>query len=110
MNLQSVGWKYPGGVFWCRLSCVRPVQVPVTLRTTTDFSTSTFNLGLSDVGRVRLQIADFGVSDQFQGADALLTNTAGTPAFMAPETIKDDREEFLGKVRSREFVLKFKTI
>ena len=42
------------------------------------------------------------MSDQFQGKDALLTNTAGTPAFMAPETLKDDKEEFLGKVKKNK--------
>lgn len=35
-----------------------------------------------------LQIADFGVSNEFTGTDITLTNTAGTPAFMAPETLK----------------------
>jgi len=28
-----------------------------------------------------VKIADLGVSNEFDGADALLTNTAGTPAF-----------------------------
>ena len=45
-----------------------------------------------------LQIADFGVSNEFQGRDALLTSTAGTPAFMAPETLKEEKEQFAGKV------------
>ena len=35
-----------------------------------------------------LQIADFGVSNEFTGSDIELTNTAGTPAFMAPETLR----------------------
>lgn len=40
-----------------------------------------------------MKIADLGVSNEFDGADALLTNTAGTPAFTgeqqfnSPETI-----------------------
>lgn len=34
-----------------------------------------------------LQIADFGVSCEFEGIDAFLTGTAGTPAFMAPEAL-----------------------
>lgn len=34
-----------------------------------------------------LQIADFGVSSEFEGIDAFLTGTAGTPAFMAPEAL-----------------------
>ena len=45
------------------------------------------------------QIADFGVSNEFTGADAVLTSTAGTPAFMAPEALKEEKEEFSGKVR-----------
>lgn len=35
-----------------------------------------------------VQIADFGVSNEFDGKDAFLSNTAGTPAFMAPETLQ----------------------
>ncbi|GMT19222.1 hypothetical protein PFISCL1PPCAC_10519, partial [Pristionchus fissidentatus] len=34
-----------------------------------------------------VKIADFGVSCEFAGIDAFLTSTAGTPAFMAPETL-----------------------
>ena len=45
------------------------------------------------------QIADFGVSNEFQGGDATLTGTAGTPAFMAPESLKQEKEEFTGRVR-----------
>ncbi|XP_019723212.1 calcium/calmodulin-dependent protein kinase kinase 1b isoform X2 [Hippocampus comes] len=53
------------------------------------------NLLLGDDGHVK--IADFGVSNEFEGADALLSGTAGTPAFMAPETMEDHRPEFSGK-------------
>ena len=36
----------------------------------------------------RLRIADFGVCNEFQGAeDAWLDNTVGTPAFLAPEAL-----------------------
>ena len=45
-----------------------------------------------------LQIADFGVSDEFQSDDVLLTGSAGTPAFMAPETLKEGADSFRGKV------------
>ena len=45
-----------------------------------------------------MQIADFGVSDEFVGEDASLTNTAGTPAFSAPETLSEQKEFFTGKV------------
>ncbi|KAJ7997352.1 hypothetical protein DPEC_G00228090 [Dallia pectoralis] len=53
------------------------------------------NLLLGDDGHVK--IADFGVSNQFEGNDALLSSTAGTPAFMAPETLSDARQSFSGK-------------
>uniref|UniRef100_H3BG70 calcium/calmodulin-dependent protein kinase n=1 Tax=Latimeria chalumnae TaxID=7897 RepID=H3BG70_LATCH len=53
------------------------------------------NLLLGDDGHVK--IADFGVSNQFEGNDALLSSTAGTPAFMAPETLTDSGEAFSGK-------------
>jgi len=43
------------------------------------------NLLRADNGEVK--IADLGVSDEFDGPDALLTNTAGTPAFTAPESL-----------------------
>ncbi|XP_056009240.1 calcium/calmodulin-dependent protein kinase kinase 1-like isoform X3 [Ostrea edulis] len=53
------------------------------------------NLLLGDDGH--LKIADFGVSNEFTGSDITLTNTAGTPAFMAPETLKEEKENFSGK-------------
>ncbi|XP_058857587.1 calcium/calmodulin-dependent protein kinase kinase 1-like isoform X1 [Acipenser ruthenus] len=53
------------------------------------------NLLLGDDGHIK--IADFGVSNQFEGNDALLSSTAGTPAFMAPETLSDHRKSFSGK-------------
>ncbi|XP_077468317.1 calcium/calmodulin-dependent protein kinase kinase 1b [Stigmatopora argus] len=53
------------------------------------------NLLLGDDGHVK--IADFGVSNEFEGADALLSGTAGTPAFMAPETMEEHQREFTGK-------------
>lgn len=55
------------------------------------------NLLLGDDGHIK--IADFGVSNVFEGNDALLTNSAGTPAFMAPETLTDQDLRFSGKVR-----------
>lgn len=57
------------------------------------------NLLLGDDGHVK--IADFGVSNQFEGNDAQLSSTAGTPAFMAPEAISDSGQSFSGKVASR---------
>lgn len=43
------------------------------------------NLLLSDQDTVK--IADFGVSCEFEGIDAFFSGTAGTPAFMAPESL-----------------------
>ena len=34
-----------------------------------------------------MKIADLGVSDEFDGVDAVLTATAGTPAFTPPECL-----------------------
>ncbi|XP_055052068.2 calcium/calmodulin-dependent protein kinase kinase 1b [Misgurnus anguillicaudatus] len=53
------------------------------------------NLLLGDDGHIK--IADFGVSNEFEGKDALLSNSAGTPAFMAPETLIDQEQRFSGK-------------
>ncbi|XP_077167162.1 calcium/calmodulin-dependent protein kinase kinase 1 [Paroedura picta] len=53
------------------------------------------NLLLGDDGHVK--IADFGVSNQFEGNDAQLYSTAGTPAFMAPEALSDTGKSFSGK-------------
>ncbi|XP_075744022.1 calcium/calmodulin-dependent protein kinase kinase 1-like [Rhipicephalus microplus] len=53
------------------------------------------NLLLDEKGRV--QIADFGVCNQFEGVDALLSGTAGTPAFVAPEALSENRSEYSGK-------------
>ncbi|NXF07370.1 KKCC1 kinase, partial [Smithornis capensis] len=53
------------------------------------------NLLLGDDGHIK--IADFGVSNQFEGNDAQLSSTAGTPAFMAPEAISQTGKSFSGK-------------
>ncbi|KAL3073832.1 hypothetical protein niasHT_034864 [Heterodera trifolii] len=50
------------------------------------------NLLLSDTENVK--IADFGVSCEFEGIDAFLTGTAGTPAFMAPEALSENSSHF----------------
>lgn len=52
------------------------------------------NLLLSNSGHV--QIADLGVCNEFDGADAYLSSSAGTPAFTAPEALEDNLE-FSGK-------------
>jgi len=55
------------------------------------------NLLRADSGEVK--IADLGVSNEFDGTDALLTNTAGTPAFTPPESIshKPGDDPYSGK-------------
>jgi len=55
------------------------------------------NLLRADSGEIK--IADFGVSNEFDGADAMLTSAAGTPAFKSPETIsyKAGSEPYSGK-------------
>ena len=53
------------------------------------------NLLLGEDGHV--QIADLGVCNEFDGMDACLYNTAGTPAFTAPEAISPSGQ-FSGKV------------
>ncbi|KAL4223738.1 Calcium calmodulin-dependent protein kinase kinase 2 [Mactra antiquata] len=53
------------------------------------------NLLLGDDDHIK--IADFGVSNEFTGSDVYLTSTAGTPSFMAPEALKEEKENFSGK-------------
>ncbi|KAJ8981950.1 hypothetical protein NQ317_002122 [Molorchus minor] len=54
------------------------------------------NLLLSESGVV--QIADLGVCNEFNGSDAFLSSTAGTPAFTAPEALDEHRQAgFSGK-------------
>merc|ERR1719394_181275 len=49
------------------------------------------NLLRADSGEVK--IADLGVSNEFDGTDAFLTSTAGTPAFTAPESLSQQPGE-----------------
>eukprot|EP00794_Sanderia_malayensis_P014015 gene14015-15473_t len=44
-----------------------------------------------------VKIADFGVSDMFEGEDDTLNRFAGSPAFQAPEAISEGRSKFSGK-------------
>eukprot|EP00096_Caligus_rogercresseyi_P008932 TRINITY_DN2929_c0_g1_i1.p2 TRINITY_DN2929_c0_g1~~TRINITY_DN2929_c0_g1_i1.p2 ORF type:complete len:629 (-),score=156.70 TRINITY_DN2929_c0_g1_i1:1778-3664(-) len=55
------------------------------------------NLLRADDGLIK--IADLGVCNEFDGQDAFLTNTAGTPAFTPPEALshKPGDEPFSGK-------------
>jgi [calcium/calmodulin-dependent protein kinase] kinase len=56
------------------------------------------NLLRADNGQIR--IADLGVSNEFDGDDAFLTNTAGTPAFTPPESLshKPGDDPYSGRV------------
>lgn len=60
------------------------------------------NLLLGDDGHVK--IADFGVSNEFEGTDALLSSTVGTPAFMAPEMMTEQEQSFSGKVSQKRLL------
>lgn len=53
------------------------------------------NLLLGEDGHIK--IADFGVADVFEGDDAMLNKTAGSPAFMAPESLQNSRDKYSGK-------------
>ncbi|CAL8352814.1 unnamed protein product [Lota lota] len=53
------------------------------------------NLLLGEDGHVK--VADFGVSNVFEGSDARLSSMAGTPAFMAPEMMTELEQDFSGK-------------
>ncbi|XP_071945010.1 calcium/calmodulin-dependent protein kinase kinase 1-like isoform X2 [Antedon mediterranea] len=44
-----------------------------------------------------VKISDFGVSNKFEGIDALLSDTAGTPAFMAPESLQEYSNKYGGR-------------
>lgn len=80
----------------CALFFVFSFFIPVHYQKIVHRDIKPSNLLLGDDGHVK--IADFGVSNQFEGNDALLSSTAGTPAFMAPETLSDARKSFSGKV------------
>jgi serine/threonine protein kinase len=53
------------------------------------------NLLLSNNNQIK--IADFGVSNEFDGDDAVISNSLGTPAFMPPESITENSMSWLGK-------------
>lgn len=52
------------------------------------------NLLLGDDDHIK--IADFGVADIFDGEDALLSKSAGSPAFMAPESLQATKDKYSG--------------
>lgn len=54
------------------------------------------NLLLGGAGQ--LKIADFGVSEIFEGDRAILKNSAGSPAFLPPEAVDPDIKSFDGQL------------
>merc|ERR1719361_2217918 len=70
------------------------LEIPTEKPLTEDEAWRSFR---ADNGEVK--IADLGVSNEFDGPDAFLTNTAGTPAFTAPEclSIKQGDSPYSGK-------------
>ena len=56
---------------------------------------------MGDNGQIK--IADFGVSDEFTGSDALLSDSAGTPAFLAPEMVDTENRQKECQGTSRPF-------
>lgn len=73
-----------------------PIPPPVHYQKIIHRDIKPSNLLVGEDGHVK--IADFGVSNEFKGSDALLSNTVGTPAFMAPESLSETRKIFSGKV------------
>lgn len=53
------------------------------------------NLLIDANGRVK--IADLGVCNEFDGSDDLLSSSAGTPAFMAPEVLDPSTKTYSGR-------------
>ncbi|KAF3692598.1 Calcium/calmodulin-dependent protein kinase kinase 1 [Channa argus] len=84
-------------LFWytADISYFKPTYCPVHYHKIIHRDIKPSNLLLGDDGHVK--IADFGVSNEFEGADALLSSTVGTPAFMAPEMMTDQEQSFSGK-------------
>jgi len=53
------------------------------------------NLLLDEKNHVK--IVDFGISNEFDGDDAVISNSLGTPAFMPPEALNENRSFWMGK-------------
>lgn len=92
-------WREGGSGWWVPRPALEPPLSAVHYQKIIHRDIKPSNLLLGDDGHVK--IADFGVSNQFEGNDARLSSTAGTPAFMAPEAISDSGQSFSGKVASR---------
>ena len=52
-----------------------------------DISIISTDISIISTDIPQVKIADLGVSDEFDGVDAVLTATAGTPAFTPPECL-----------------------
>lgn len=44
-----------------------------------------------------VKLVDFNISNEFDGSDAVISNSLGTPAFMPPEALKENTTSWLGK-------------
>lgn len=97
-------WEFSWGILASSLPLARLPLVHYQKIIHRDIKPS--NLLVGEDGHIK--IADFGVSNEFKGSDALLSNTVGTPAFMAPESLSETRKIFSGKVGfgSVEFCLR----
>ena len=49
------------------------------------------------------------MSNEFEGGDAFLKATAGTPAFMAPESLRQEKDKFTGRVRQENDMYEVKS-
>jgi len=47
------------------------------------------------------------MSSEFQGDDIPLTSTVGTPAFLAPEALTEEKQSFTGKVIVGKILTKY---
>ena len=77
------------GVYLCDRPCISSITHTLFYYCHRDVKPS--NLLVGDNGQIK--IADFGVSDEFTGSDALLSDSAGTPAFLAPEMVDTENRQ-----------------
>lgn len=92
----SLGYVGHMELFVWILCPLSPILPPVHYQKIIHRDIKPSNLLVGEDGHIK--IADFGVSNEFKGSDALLSNTVGTPAFMAPESLSETRKIFSGKV------------
>jgi serine/threonine protein kinase len=70
--------------FWLKIPFLPRFTVHYQKIIHRDIKPSNLLLGDDD----HIKIADFGVSNEFDGDDALISNSVGTPAFLPPEAIR----------------------